>query len=308
MSTAHLLTNSLELVPKTRADVLATIEAMDPHTKAQLSADWLALFRAAKTTDPWILGFSAVHRSSGSVVGTGGFKGPPAAGMVEIAYGVDADHQRQGYASEIAAALVGYAFTFAEVGVIRAHTLPDSHASKHVLAKCGFEHVGEIIDPEDGLVLRFEKRRDAKSGLDLDDLVKRFIACTLPKAAWTHLAHLAVGYWHVETYGGAEALTRLRVGIRHLNDSHGMVNSASSGYHETVTRAYVQLLLEYRASCPADRPLTERVARLLESAVADRHILLRFYSRDRLFSEEARARWVEPDLAVLRLEQAIASR
>jgi hypothetical protein len=27
------------------------------------------------------------------------------------------------------------------------------------LAKCGFEHVGEVVDPEDGLVWKFEKQR-----------------------------------------------------------------------------------------------------------------------------------------------------
>ena len=104
-------------------------------------------------------GFSAVHRDSGVVVGTGSFKGPPAHGMVEIAYGVAPDHRGKGYATEVAEALVAYAFTFGDVRVVRAHTLPESNASKRVLAKCGFEHVGEVVDPEDGLVWRFEKQR-----------------------------------------------------------------------------------------------------------------------------------------------------
>ena len=118
---------------------------------------------------------------------------------------------------------------------------------------------------------------------------------------WTHLAHLAVGTWHVQRYGPDEALTRLRTGIRRLNDNHGTLNSATSGYHETVTRAYVELLAQFVQRCPADMALRERVLNVINGPLADRDVLLRFYSRDRLMSPSARAEWIEPDLAPLRL-------
>jgi RimJ/RimL family protein N-acetyltransferase len=76
--------------------------------------------------------------------------------VVEIAYGIAPEEQGKGYATEAAKALVELARTFPEVRVIRAHTLPDGAASKRVLEKCGFQHTGEVIDPEDGLVWRFE--------------------------------------------------------------------------------------------------------------------------------------------------------
>jgi hypothetical protein len=137
--------------------------------------------------------------------------------------------------------------------------------------------------------------------LDLDDLVSRFSSCDLPHAEWTHQAHLAVGAWHVDRYGADEALVRLREGIRRLNDSHGTPNSATRGYHETITRAYVTLLAEALSAPPAGESLGARVARLLSSPVADRNLLLRFYSRERLMSPEARAAWMAPDLRPLRL-------
>ena len=96
-----------------------------------------------------------------------------------------------------------------------------------------------------------------------------------------------------------EALARLRVGIRRLNEHHGTPNSATSGYHETVTRAYVQLLAELLASCPAEMSVRERIAVVVTGPLADRNVLLRFYSRERLMSPEARAAWVEPDLREL---------
>ena len=138
---------------------------------------------------------------------------------------------------------------------------------------------------------------------ELDELVRRFRACELPRPEWTHAAHLSVGLWHVSTYEPADALARLRVGIRRLNESNGVVNSATSGYHETITRAYAQLLAAF-AQRHADAPVAERVARLLAGDVADRAALLRFYSRARLESAEARLGWVEPDLAPLALDGA----
>jgi [ribosomal protein S5]-alanine N-acetyltransferase len=159
MDASSLQTTHLTLRPKSRADMDAAIEAMSADDRAQLSAEWLARFRGASAIDPWVHGFSAVHRDSGVVVGSGGFKGPPTDGAVEIAYGVDAAYGSNGYATEIAGALVTYAWAFAEVDVVRAHTLPDNRASQRVLTKCGFDHVADVVDPDDGLVCRFEKRR-----------------------------------------------------------------------------------------------------------------------------------------------------
>jgi RimJ/RimL family protein N-acetyltransferase len=154
-----LQTRNLTLVLQTRDAVRALIDEMTPYEKAQLSADWLVLFEASNTADPWVHGFSAVHRDSGTVVGTGSFKGPPSHGVVEIAYGIYPDHRGKGYATEVAEALATYAFSFANVRTVRAHTLPEPNASTRVLAKCGFTRVGDVVDPEDGLVWRFEKLR-----------------------------------------------------------------------------------------------------------------------------------------------------
>ncbi len=136
---------------------------------------------------------------------------------------------------------------------------------------------------------------------DIDDLAARFVACVLPQEEWTHLAHLAVGTWHVHKYGPEQALTRLRVGISRLNESHGRLNSPTSGYHETVTGAYILLLSEFLDGCPKEMPLNERVASVIDSPIADKGVLFKFYSRGRLNSAIGRAAWVEPDLAPLRL-------
>jgi [ribosomal protein S5]-alanine N-acetyltransferase len=127
---------------------------------ADVSPAWLAQLRASTVADPWKHGFAVVHRESNSVVGTVGFKGPPDEhGMVEIAYGIVPIFQGQGYATEAAEAGVAFAFGDDRVRLVRAHTLPTNNASTRVLVKCGFEHKGEVIDPEDGQVWRWERGR-----------------------------------------------------------------------------------------------------------------------------------------------------
>jgi hypothetical protein len=135
--------------------------------------------------------------------------------------------------------------------------------------------------------------------LDLDDLAARFEAATLPATEWTHHAHLCVGAWHVHHLGPDTALSRLRAGIRRLNDAHGTVNSATRGYHETITAAYVRLIAAFFASCSQSASLADRVTLLLASPLVERPFLLRYYTRDLLMSPRARAEWVEPDLEPL---------
>jgi hypothetical protein len=148
----------------------------------------------------------------------------------------------------------------------------------------------------------------ASPAVDPAALASRFTALTLPKDEWTHAAHLTVGAWHVDRHGPAEALARLRDGIRRLNESHGNVNTPTSGYHETITAAYVTLLGAFLQSCAPSLPLVARVERLLASPLAGRDMLFTFYSRDRLLSVEARAQWVEPDLAPLHLDAVLGRR
>jgi RimJ/RimL family protein N-acetyltransferase len=149
-------TDRLQLVPKTLDEVRAQIARMTAGERAQLSADWLSQLDSPMV-NVWTLGFDIVERATGRVVGSCGFKGPPGRdGIVEIAYGVDQLYRGMGIATETAAALVAWAWGDARVRRIRAHTYAALNASTRVLMKCGFHSVGEVFDPEDGLVSRWE--------------------------------------------------------------------------------------------------------------------------------------------------------
>jgi ribosomal-protein-alanine N-acetyltransferase len=171
-----LETTRLSLRPWLPAHILALIEQpehfeqvagfpaaaglREMFTSHDVSPKWLAALRGSHDSDPWRHGFCLVHRDTLAVIGIAGFKGPPdSAGTVEIAYGIAPRFEGQGYATEAAAALVAFAFGAPMVELVRAHTLPEANASTRVLAKCGFRHVGSVVDPDDGPVWRWERGR-----------------------------------------------------------------------------------------------------------------------------------------------------
>jgi GNAT superfamily N-acetyltransferase len=102
--------------------------------------------------------FLAMDPVSRLVVGTCSYKGPPdAEGAVEIAYWTLPVYQGRGYASAMAALLTARAGTPPPARTVRAHTLPERNASVRILEKLGFAHLGQVVDPEDGPVWRWER-------------------------------------------------------------------------------------------------------------------------------------------------------
>jgi hypothetical protein len=133
---------------------------------------------------------------------------------------------------------------------------------------------------------------------ELRELVDAFERCTLSRAEWTHAAHLSVAVWYVMWCGTAEALERMRAGIQRLNAVHNVPTTPTGGYHETITRFYVWLVSRELRRAHIDAPLAE-ITNAVVDACDDRTIPLRYYSRDRLMSWEARTTWIEPDLRPL---------
>jgi RimJ/RimL family protein N-acetyltransferase len=157
-------TENLTLILRSPDSTRAMIDGFDAEQKKALSPDWLARVAAATSSDPWVHGFELIHRATGAIVGSAGFKARPCQnGVVEIAYCVEPDHQGKGYATKAAKALTTFAFATGHVQTVRAHTLPEPNASTRVLTKSGFTNLGEATDPEDGLVWRWEKSLSAIS-------------------------------------------------------------------------------------------------------------------------------------------------
>jgi hypothetical protein len=114
-----------------------------------------------------------------------------------------------------------------------------------------------------------------------------FESCTLPKEALNHLGHVRMAFLVLGRNGDVAAALQRYVG------AHGL----SAIYNETLTRAWVRLVEDAMLAFPAAgsfEALLEAAPRLRDPALPLQH-----YSRELLFSEQARGRFVQPDLAPL---------
>ncbi len=142
----------------------------EEHNEAIVREDWSSMAAAVQRVIGRTLaaapisidelrfeGYFVVDEDTREVVGSCAFKGPPTdEGVVEIAYFTYPGSEGRGYATEMARKLVELASGSAEVRRIIAHTLPETNASTRVLQKVGMTFDREVMDPEDGLVWRWQ--------------------------------------------------------------------------------------------------------------------------------------------------------
>ena len=134
---------------------------------------------------------------------------------------------------------------------------------------------------------------------EIEHLGEGLLARSLPREEWTHEAHLAATTYLLTHRSDVDLDTELRGIIRRYNESVGGVNSDTEGYHETITRSFLHGVRLFLAKADRDAALHELVNALLRSPMGSRDWPLRFYSRERLFSVEARRNFVAPDIAAL---------
>ena len=137
--------------------------------------------------------------------------------------------------------------------------------------------------------------------MDINTIAERFCDCTLPMEEWTHEAHLKVGLWHLLRYSAEDSMNYLRDRIKKYNVVCGVKNTDTSGYHETITRFYVEVIALFLAKQGCNQPL-DSLAKTLIEQWGDRKLILQYYSREKIMSKNARFNWVEPDLAQLSLQ------
>jgi hypothetical protein len=135
------------------------------------------------------------------------------------------------------------------------------------------------------------------SEADIDRIGEGVVARTLPKAEWTHAAHFAAAVWVLtgRQYDAARDMPGL---IRAYNEATGVANTDTDGYHETITQASLRAASAW-LDAHAGQSRAEALASLLASPYGRSDWLLIHWSREALFSAEARRGWLEPDLKPL---------
>ena len=105
-----------------------------------------------------------------------------------------------------------------------------------------------------------------------------------------HRAHVRLAWVYLREERSVDAaLPRVRDAIRRFAKAAGVPEK----YHETLTVVWMRLLHAASARVPASCDFAELLVRCPE--LGDRDLPLRYYSRDRLFSDRSRAAWVPPD-------------
>ena len=129
----------------------------------------------------------------------------------------------------------------------------------------------------------------------ISEFVGAFEAGTLPKARWTHAAHILTGAWYVHELGEAAATDKMRECVRRYNEAVGGKNTETSGYHETVTVFWMKRLA---GECEMSPGMTraEFAMHCAETLAPVRNLLGEYYSYDVVGSTEARREWRAPDV------------
>lgn len=135
---------------------------------------------------------------------------------------------------------------------------------------------------------------DAPMSLSDADFLHAFGSCTLPATLWTHTAHVRLAWLKLAQHPYEAALESVRHGIQSYNNA---VLKKEGAYHETITVAFMRLV--YHAKRNGVKHFADLESK--HPTLLDRKLsaILEHYSRDRLFSTEARADYIEPDLKPL---------
>lgn len=118
-----------------------------------------------------------------------------------------------------------------------------------------------------------------------------FEACIVQPAAFDHRSHIRLAYIYLAEHDTDAALTKMREALQTFIAHHGI---PAAKYHETLTRAWILAVQHFMATSPATASSADFVE--ANPAMLDTKIMLTHYSAAVLFSPEARARFVEPDL------------
>ncbi len=128
---------------------------------------------------------------------------------------------------------------------------------------------------------------------EIAEVVRSFEEATVPRSEWKHAHHLVVALDYVIRYDLETAIDKIRDGLFRLLKAFEVDLAKEMPYHETLTVFWMRTVAVYNASKNGSS-LLDKTNDLV--ATYDKDYPLRFYSREYLFSDEARARFVEGDL------------
>jgi hypothetical protein len=130
-----------------------------------------------------------------------------------------------------------------------------------------------------------------ESDASLGALIAGFEDGTWPKSQWTHAAHLATGACYILDNADT-ALDRLRTEIPRYNVAQGGANTEDSGYHETLTCFWHDIIRGLIRTLPAGLDRLAIARAVVTEFVPKRDLFREYYDFDVVNSRDARARCI----------------
>ncbi len=122
-------------------------------------------------------------------------------------------------------------------------------------------------------------------------LVDRLERCLLAKEAFHHRDHLTVAVVYLYASDRETSMDRMRSSLKRFAAHHGVTGL----YHETLTRFWLQ-----QVEMRLDRGLCLRDSVTnIQEQLNDKNLAFEYYSRARIDSQDAREKWIEPNLRLL---------
>lgn len=119
----------------------------------------------------------------------------------------------------------------------------------------------------------------------------RFESCEVRPADFDHRAHLRLAYVYLVESDTSTAYESMRHALGRFLECNGIEYSK---YHDTMTRAWIMAVRHFMESTPGAESADSFIDQ--NPRMLDPKIMLTHYSAELLFSDEARAAYVEPDL------------
>ena len=122
---------------------------------------------------------------------------------------------------------------------------------------------------------------------------------TFTAARFHHREHCLATAYYLKAEPQTDWRRELPELIRRYNESMGGANTEDAGYHETITQFYLDAIEDFLKRRSGES-IEAACTALLASRIASGNFALEFYSRERLFSREARRCYLPPDLKPFR--------
>src|SRR3954447_3216642 len=95
---------------------------------------------------------------------------------------------------------------------------------------------------------------------EIESFICAFEDGSLPRSEWTHQRHLIMALWYLRRHGRELATGLIRGGIRRHNERQGN----QTGYHETITLAWIAVIDRFLSTRDRASPVSVLAAELLE--------------------------------------------